>query len=203
MEDAFREFYGDQVWLNGGDESLPWFDAVFRYYLTIGDLADTKFAIIEMGATDGRHLPLRFYEGREIIVISEHVSVHLKRFQGRNGYEPTETHPDVQHLIFVILHEIAHAVKHHLSPGLDRLDEKQADEQEHEAKDLALHWFNRSSRQPNKWTLADVRAWPPAFASISAVAPFLSLALTSAPLASSACTTARWPPSAALISASA
>ena len=47
-----------------------------------------------------------------------------------------------RYFVFVILHEIAHAVKQHSSPLLDRLTQEQIAAQEQEADEQALSWFN-------------------------------------------------------------
>jgi hypothetical protein len=53
-----------------------------------------------------------------------------------------EFHPDYRYFIFVVLREIAHACKDHLSPLADDLTAAQLDTQMREADELALNWFN-------------------------------------------------------------
>ena len=48
----------------------------------------------------------------------------------------------MRYFIFVVLHEIAHVVKNHRSPLLDKLTKEENEAQEKEADDLAIDWFN-------------------------------------------------------------
>ncbi len=54
-----------------------------------------------------------------------------------------EDDPDVRYFIFVVLHEIVHAIKKHKSSKFDSLSDADNQAQEDEADSLALEWFNR------------------------------------------------------------
>lgn len=73
------------------------------------------------------------YREREMILLSEHV------FPERGV---AEDHPSARYFIFVVLHEIAHAIRKHKSPRFDRLSKEEAEAQEREADDMACEWFN-------------------------------------------------------------
>jgi len=64
------------------------------------------------------------------------VGAHLAKIRGDEGQ------PDVRYFIFVVLHEVVHAVKRHQSPLYDCLTQAEKEAQEREADDLALKWFN-------------------------------------------------------------
>jgi len=53
-----------------------------------------------------------------------------------------EGQPEVRYFIYVVLHEVAHAIKKHKSPKLDKLTREEYQAQEDEADRLALEWFN-------------------------------------------------------------
>ena len=85
-----------------------------------------------MDNSDGRRLTSSFLEGREIVILSE-------RIVPRVGM--AEDHPTVRYFWFVVLHEVAHAIRLHQAPA--ELDEVANNLQEIEANNLALAWFNR------------------------------------------------------------
>lgn len=68
----------------------------------------------------------------------------------------TEDHPDVRYLIFVVLHEIVHALQKHRSPLLDGLTSEESAAQEAEADRLALDWFNAHIRRRNNRHLREL-----------------------------------------------
>lgn len=73
-------------------------------------------------------------EKREIILLSE-------CFFPKSG--TAEDHITVRYFNYVVLHEIAHAIKRHKSPMFDNLSAKEKEDQEKEAKELAMTWFNQ------------------------------------------------------------
>ena len=83
---------------------------------------------------DGCRVARHYCENREVILLSERIlpKEHVNERQS-----------EVRYFIYVVLHEVAHAIKKHKSPKFDKLnhDEKQA--QEDEADRLALEWFNQ------------------------------------------------------------
>ena len=92
-----------------------------------------NLAFISMAHRDGCRLARVVCETREVIVLSEHV---LPRSNADEGQD------DVRYFIYVVLHEVAHAVKKHRSPQYDSLTEEESEAQEQEADDLAFQWFN-------------------------------------------------------------
>lgn len=92
-----------------------------------------KLAFISMAHRDGSRLARVTCETREVIVLSEHI---LPRGHTNEGQS------DVRYFIYVVLHEVAHAIKKHRSPLYDSLTDDEFDAQEQEADDLAFHWFN-------------------------------------------------------------
>jgi hypothetical protein len=110
--------------------------AVLEQYLPPDVLSgfDGRLAFISTTCVDGIRLPKSFYRDRELIILSERI------IPARSGDE--EFHPDYRYFIFVVLHEVAHACRDHLSPILDGLSQEEADLQQREADELALKWFN-------------------------------------------------------------
>lgn len=102
---------------------------------------------------DACRLPRSVVKEREIICLSEHIMPK----EGANDAEPKS-----RYFIFCVLHEIAHAFRKHLSPTWDDLTTEQNDEQEHEADEMALAWFNShvgsgTSTSARELTMAEVR----------------------------------------------
>lgn len=92
-----------------------------------------NLAFISMAHRDGTRLARIICETREVIVLSEHV---LPRGHAK------EDQSEVRYFFYVVLHEIAHAIKKHRSPQYDSLTKEEFDAQEQEADDLAFKWFN-------------------------------------------------------------
>ena len=90
-----------------------------------------QLAFVSTTESDGRRLSRSFAEGKHIIVLSERVIPHGTL---------AEDHPRVRYLYFVVLHEVAHAVRDHRPPNEITPEENQA--QEDEANALAFEWFN-------------------------------------------------------------
>src|SRR3989304_8948648 len=86
-----------------------------------------------MAHRDGCRLARVLCETREVIVLSEHV---LPKAHANAGQ------PDVRYFIYVVLHEVAHAIRKHRSPEYDSLTSDEVDTQEREADALAFQWFN-------------------------------------------------------------
>ena len=104
-------------------------------YLPYEVLDENKenLAFISMAHRDGTRLARVICETREVIVLSEHVLP-------KGGVD--EGQSDVRYFIYVVLHEVAHAVKKHRSPEYDFLTKEEFETQEREADDLAFKWFN-------------------------------------------------------------
>jgi hypothetical protein len=95
---------------------------------------DGRLAFVSTTVVDGVRLTKSFCRDRDVIVLSERI------IPVKSGDE--EFHPDYRYFIFVVLREIAHACKDHLSPPWDDLTAAQVETQTREADELALKWFN-------------------------------------------------------------
>jgi hypothetical protein len=92
-----------------------------------------NLAFISMAHRDGSRLARAICETREVILLSEHVLPKGRTDEGQS---------DVRYFIYVVLHEVAHAIRKHRSPQYDSLTKEECEAQEQEADDLAFQWFN-------------------------------------------------------------
>ena len=92
-----------------------------------------NLAFISMAHRDGCRLARVLCETREVILLSEHVLP--------KGYTD-EGQIDVRYFVYVVLHEVAHAIRKHKSPQYDFLTKEEFEAQELEADTLAFQWFN-------------------------------------------------------------
>ena len=77
----------------------------------------------------------RYYcSTKEIILISERVLPSTNIVY--------QTDPKARYFIYVVLHEVAHAIRKHKSPLFDDLLKEEVESQEKEADGLAMKWFN-------------------------------------------------------------
>jgi hypothetical protein len=120
----------------GGDYANGAVRSALEEYLPPDVLSafDGRLALVSTGNVDGVRLTKSFCRDRDIIVLSERV------IPAKSGDE--EFHPGYRYFIFVVLREIAHACKDHLSPLSDDLTAAQFETQTREADELALKWFN-------------------------------------------------------------
>ena len=118
--------------LHCGGSYNQWVENALKY-LPQKILFDFKerMAFYSTAEKDGCRLAKDIRENREIILLSERVLPKL-------GAKEDDT--DVRYFIYVILHEVAHAVKQHQRP--ERLTPEENEVQEKEADELALQWFN-------------------------------------------------------------
>jgi hypothetical protein len=93
-----------------------------------------RLAFVSTTGVDGVRLTRSFCRDRDVIVLSERI------LPVKSGDE--EFHPGYRYFIFVVLREIAHACKDHLSALSDDLTAAQLETQTREANELALKWFN-------------------------------------------------------------
>lgn len=114
--------YGGDLWVGHALECVP--DDVWTEH-------SDRFSFISTTDSDGRRLGRMAHEGRHVIVLSERV---IPRGP------VAEDHPVVRYLYYVVLHEVAHAVRDHQPPNEITAEANQA--QEDEADALALEWFN-------------------------------------------------------------
>ena len=120
----------------GGDYANAAVRSVLEDYLPPDVLSafNGRLAFVSTTCVDGVRLTKSFCRDREIIVLSERI------IPAKAGDE--EFHPSYRYFIFVVLHEIAHACRDHLSPSWDGLTAEEVEIQERETDDLALKWFN-------------------------------------------------------------
>jgi hypothetical protein len=95
---------------------------------------DGRLAFVSTLGVDGVRLTKSFCRDRDVIVLSERIIPVTS--------EDEEFHPGYRYFIFVVLREIAHACKDHLSPLSDDLTGAQLETQTREADELAMKWFN-------------------------------------------------------------
>jgi hypothetical protein len=95
---------------------------------------DGRLAFVSSLGVDGVRLTKSFCRDRDVIVLSERIIPVTS--------EDEEFHPVYRYFIFVVLREIAHACKEHVSPFSDDLAAPQVESQTREAEELALKWFN-------------------------------------------------------------
>ena len=120
----------------GGDYANAAVRSALENYLPPDVLSnfDGRLAFLSTGNVDGVRLTRSFCRDRDVIVLSERI------LPAKSGDE--EFHPGYRYFIFVVLREIAHACKDHLSPLSDDLTGAQLKTQTREAEELALQWFN-------------------------------------------------------------
>jgi hypothetical protein len=95
---------------------------------------------ISTAQRDGCRMARGYCDTREVILLSE-------RILPKHGAE--EGQPEVRYFIYVVLHEVAHAIKKHKSPKLDNLTEQENLTQEDEADAMAMEWFNEHVKAHN------------------------------------------------------
>ena len=125
--------------LNCGDYYNSWVQHALRY-LPEKILDENKESLVfaSTAQRDGCRFARKFCENREIILLSERI------LPKRNA---KENHPEVRYFIFVVLHEVAHAIKKHKSPVFDDLTLEKIQAQEEEADKIALDWFNQHIKE--------------------------------------------------------
>ncbi len=120
----------------GGDYANAAVRSALENYLPSDVLSalDGRLALVSTAGVDGVRLSKSFCSDRDVIVLSERI------IPVKSGDE--EFHPGYRYFIFVVLREIAHACKDHLSPFSDDLTAAQLETQSREADELAFKWFN-------------------------------------------------------------
>ena len=106
------------------EETLP--DAV------LAEHGDSLFFLC-MASRDGVRLSRHVRENFEVIVLSDHIAPNIHH---------AETDPVFRYFMYVILHEVAHAICKHKSQYYDGISAKENEAQEVEADALATEWFN-------------------------------------------------------------
>lgn len=121
--------YNGNYWCQYALQCLP--EDIWREW-------QAKMAFVSLSGSDGRRLTHSFREKRDIIILSE-------RIVPKNGTD--ESSPEVRYFVFVVLHEVAHAICRHRPPNEISPEENAA--QEAEADRLAFRWFNEFLRERN------------------------------------------------------
>jgi len=120
--------------LHCGDRYNQWVQNALEYLpRDILDEHKARLAFVATADRDGCRVARLLCQTREIIVLSECILPKAGADEGQ---------PDVRYFIFVVLHEVVHAVKQHRSPLCDSLTQAEEAAQEREADDLAVEWFN-------------------------------------------------------------
>lgn len=117
-----------------GNRYNGWVETALRYLpAETLDQHKENLAFLSTAEMDACRVARQYCEHREIIMLSERILPKLGAHSGQ---------PEVRYFIFVVLHEIAHAVMKHKSPKFDKLSGIQNRTQEQEADMLAFNWFN-------------------------------------------------------------
>lgn len=118
-----------------------------------------KIVFFSTGKYDAFRIDRATAKEKEIIFLSERILP--KRFD-RNSHKEaaSEGHSEVRYFIFVVLHEVAHAVNKDLSPLL--ITKQENNVQEEKAHKKALRWFNahiekKNNKYLNPLTMEEVR----------------------------------------------
>lgn len=112
----------------------PWVENALRYLpREVLEEHKERLAFLAMGHRDGTRVARQLCETREIIILSEHVLPKRGADEGQ---------PEVRYFTYVVLHEVAHAIRRHRSPLFDNLTPEENNAQEEEADAVALQWFN-------------------------------------------------------------
>jgi len=112
-----------------------WLETALKYLpddLVENDKGELLFT--STATRDACRIARHYCQTREIILISERI-LPCKNIS-------SETDSKARYFIYVVLHEVAHAIKKHKSPLLDGLTKEESETQEKEADDLAIKWFN-------------------------------------------------------------
>ena len=134
--------------LDCGEIASHWVEHAITYLPS--DIRRTyanKFAFVCTAQSDAKRLTHEFREGREIIVLSERIVP---------ADQSDESSRDVRYFIFVVLHEVAHAISQDRSPNLISPEENV--EQEKRANCLAFRWMNDHLRARNISSLPEFSA---------------------------------------------
>lgn len=139
--------------LECGDRYNQWVQIALEY-LPQAVLSENKdkLAFISTAQQDACRVARHYCENREVIILSERI------LPKQNA---SEDQPEVRYFIYVVLHEVAHAIKKHKSPKFDSLTENEYQTQEDEADALALKWFNehveaRNNQHLKKITMEEI-----------------------------------------------
>jgi hypothetical protein len=127
--------------LECGSNYNPWVQHALKYLPEeIFNEHKESLAFVSTANKDACRLARHLCENREIILLSERI------LPKQNAIENLS---EVRYFIFVVLHEVAHAIKKHKSPIFDNLTDEEIKAQEDEADKIALDWFNQHIEERN------------------------------------------------------
>ena len=135
--------------LDCGSEHNWWLELALKYLPEdVLDQHKESFLFTSTAYRDASRVARHYCQTREIILISERI------LPGQNVR--VETDPKARYLIYVVLHEVAHAIRKHKSPIFDNLTEDEFEAQENEADELAMLWFNDHVMKRNNEDLGPI-----------------------------------------------
>jgi len=120
--------------LDCGDYYNEWVQCALEYLPeAVLDEHKEGLVFISTAQRDGCRVARRYCETREVILLSERILPKHGADEGQSA---------VKYFIYVVLHEVVHAIKKHKSPKFDNLTEQENLTQEDEADEMAMEWFN-------------------------------------------------------------
>lgn len=158
-DDLYRSWRNEGSYFNQmldcGESYNRWVEIALEHLpIDVFSKNKDKLVFVSTAERDGTRLARVNCESREVIVLSERI---LPKRGASLGDD------DVRYFVFVVLHEIVHAIKKHKSPKFDALAENEFQAQEDEADSLALNWFNsyvraQQNRHMKELTLEEIEA---------------------------------------------
>lgn len=144
------ELYGSSIikgsyfnaMLDCGHEHNWWLELALNYLPEdVLDQHKESFLFTSTATRDACRVARHYCQTREVILLSERI------LPGQNVR--VETDPKARYFIYVVLHEVAHAIRKHKSPKFDDLTNDEYEAQEKEADELAMSWFNEHVAKRN------------------------------------------------------
>ena len=131
--------------LDCGRDHNWWLELVLKYLPEdVFDQNKERFLFTSTATRDACRVARHYCQTREIILLSERI------LPGQKVRD--ETDPKARYFIYVVLHEVAHAIRNHKSPKFDNLTNDEYEAQEKEADELAMTWFNEHvTKRNNKY----------------------------------------------------
>jgi hypothetical protein len=125
-----------------GPDHNWWLECALKYLpQDVFDQNKERLLFTSTATRDACRLARHYCQTREVILLSERILPGQK--------VKDETHPYARYFIYVVLHEVAHAIKNHKSPKFDHLSNEEYEAQEKEADELAMSWFNEHVTKRN------------------------------------------------------
>jgi hypothetical protein len=135
--------------LDCGRDHNWWLELALKYLPEdVFDQHKESFLFTSTATRDACRVARHYCQTREIILISERI-LPGKNIKG-------ETDSRARYFIYVVLHEVAHAIKKHKSPIFDNLTRDEFEAQEKEAYELAMAWFNDHVQKRNNQILLPI-----------------------------------------------